>query len=53
MKKLLCWLFGHDRMVSNRNRVCQRCGAREILKRFGQVLAWEEVPEIRARSSRV
>jgi hypothetical protein len=44
MKKLLCWIFGHDRMVTNtRHRVCLRCGQRETQRYFGTVMAWEEV----------
>jgi hypothetical protein len=43
MRKLLCWLMGHDRMVKNsRERVCVRCGLKEKLRMFGSVIAWEE-----------
>ena len=46
MRKLLCRVFGHDRMETNaRQRVCQRCGQRETRRRIGSVLAWEEVTE--------
>jgi hypothetical protein len=44
MKKWLCWLLGHDHMVtSGRRRVCLRCGLRETRRYFGTVMAWEEV----------
>jgi hypothetical protein len=37
MKKWLCWLLGHDHMVtSGRRRVC-------LSRYFGTVMAWEEV----------
>jgi hypothetical protein len=43
LHKLLCRLFGHDRMASSaRRRACVRCGQREALRRYGSVLAWEE-----------
>ena len=46
MRKVLCRFFGHDPMeTSERQRVCQRCGQRETLRRYGRVLAWEEVTE--------
>ena len=46
MRKLLCRFFGHDSMETNaRQRVCNRCGQRETLRRIGSVLAWEEVTE--------
>jgi hypothetical protein len=46
MKKLLCRLFGHDRMTTRtRHRVCLRCGQKETLRRYGQVLAWEELTD--------
>ena len=46
MRKLLCWLLGHERMASSaRRRVCLRCGKRETLRHLGHVLAWEEVIE--------
>jgi len=42
--KLLCRLIGHDRLASgSRHRVCLRCGQRETLRRFGHVIAWEEL----------
>ena len=44
MKQLLCWLLGHDCMTTSaRRRVCLRCGTRETLRQFGQVIAREEV----------
>jgi hypothetical protein len=44
MRQLLCWLLGHDRMTTSaRRRVCLRCGARETLRQFDHVSAWEEV----------
>ena len=44
VKKLWCRLLGHDRItVSVRKRYCLRCGQREALRRYGSVLAWEEV----------
>jgi hypothetical protein len=46
MRKLLCHFFGHDSMETRaRQRVCNRCGQRETLRRFGSVMAWEEVSE--------
>jgi len=55
MRKLLCWLFDHDRMTTSaRHRICLRCGQRETLRHFGRVLAWEEVAEAHpSRSLRV
>ena len=53
MRKLLCRLFGHDRMVtSDRKRVCMRCGVRETLRQFGSISGWEEVTAGAVRSSR-
>jgi hypothetical protein len=47
MRKLLCRLFGHEsKETTGRHRVCVRCGQQEILRRFGRVLAWEEVTEV-------
>jgi hypothetical protein len=44
MRKILCWLFDHDRMTtSTRHRVCLRCGQREMLRYFEHVVAWEEM----------
>jgi hypothetical protein len=52
MKKLLCRLLGHDHMTtSTRHRVCLRCGVRETLRHYGDVLAWEEVPGIIGREA--
>ena len=46
MGKLLCRLFGHDRKtIGTRQRVCARCGVREMLRRFGRSMAWEELSE--------
>ena len=51
MKKLVCWLLGHDRMTTGaRHRVCLRCGTRETLRQFGSVLGWEEVTKAAART---
>jgi len=51
MKQLLCWLFGHDRMTTSaRQRVCVRCGTREALRQFGQVVAWEELAKVAVRA---
>ena len=44
MRRLLCWLFGHEReAVGSRQRVCVRCHQRETMRRFGEVIAWEVV----------
>jgi len=44
MRRLVCWLLGHDRMVTSaRYRVCLRCGLREKRSSYGAVLAWEEL----------
>lgn len=46
MRKLLCWLLGHDRMPTRtRHRICERCGTRETLRNYGRVVGWEEVTE--------
>ena len=46
MRKLLCRLLGHDLMTTSaRRRHCLRCGQREMLRRYGQLLAWEEVTD--------
>jgi hypothetical protein len=46
MRKLLCFLLGHDVMATTaRRRVCLRCGQREALRRYGEVLAWEEMTD--------
>lgn len=43
MRRLICWLFGHDRMTSSAaHRVCLRCGLREALHNYGHVRGWEE-----------
>lgn len=47
MSKFLCRVLGHDLMVTSaRQRVCVRCGARETLRQYGSVLAWEEVTRV-------
>jgi hypothetical protein len=44
MRKILCWFLGHDCMTTSaRRRVCLRCGLRETLRDYGNVLGWEEV----------
>jgi hypothetical protein len=46
MRKILCRLLGHDCMTTSaRRRVCLRCGLREMLRNYGNVLGWEEVGE--------
>jgi hypothetical protein len=53
MKKLLCWLLGHDRMTTSASRrVCLRCGVRETRRNFGSVIAWEEQSPVAIRGSR-
>jgi len=43
MTRILCWLLGHDRMTTSaRARVCLRCGTRERLRDYGNLLGWEE-----------
>jgi len=43
VKKLLCRIWGHDRMqTAVRQRVCRRCGQREMLRQLGNVPGWEE-----------
>ncbi|HEX9186627.1 MAG TPA: hypothetical protein VGB87_06135 [Vicinamibacteria bacterium] len=52
MRKMMCWLLGHDCMkTSARRRVCLRCGQRETLRDYGNVLGWEEVGETAGRAS--
>ena len=47
MSKFLCRVFGHDLMVTSaRQRVCLRCSARETLRQYGEVLAWEELASV-------
>ncbi len=47
MSKFLCRVLGHDLMVTSaRQRVCLRCGARETLRQYGEVLAWEELARV-------
>ena len=46
LKKLICWLWGHDRMqISTKQKVCLRCGQREELRDYGRVRGWEELPD--------
>ena len=46
MKKLMCWIWGHDRLLTgSRLRLCLRCGQREKLRHFGRVSGWEEVSD--------
>jgi hypothetical protein len=53
MRKILCWLLGHDRMTTSaRRRVCLRCGQRETLRDYGNVRGWEEMGETAVRGSR-
>ena len=53
MRKILCRLFGHDRMVtSERKRVCVRCGVRENLRQFGKISGWEEVTPVAVRGAK-
>jgi hypothetical protein len=53
MKRLLCWLLGHDRMTTRaRQRVCLRCGTRETLRHYGSVMGWEEVTQTAGRASK-
>lgn len=50
MRRLLCWLLGHEHMnTSARHRVCVRCNARQTLRNYGDVLAWEDVARAVAR----
>lgn len=43
MRRILCWFLGHDCMTTSaRRRVCLRCGQRETLRDYGNVLGWEE-----------
>jgi hypothetical protein len=43
MRRLLCWIFGHDSVATSaRRRICVRCEHRELLRQFGSVRAWEE-----------
>ncbi len=44
MHRLLCWLLGHDTMTTRaRHRICLRCGKRETLRQYGELVAWEDV----------
>ena len=53
MRKILCWFLGHDRMATSaRQRVCLRCGQREMLRDYGNVRGWEELAKTAARGSR-
>jgi len=45
VKKLMCWIWGHDRMQTTpRQRECLRCGQKEKLRHFGGCDGWEELP---------
>ena len=53
MRKLFCWLLGHDRMASGTaHRTCLRCGMREALRNYGHVQGWEEVTKDAGRGAR-
>jgi hypothetical protein len=53
VQKLLCWLLGHNRMTtSTRQRICLRCGTRETLRHYGQIIGWEVVTKAAVRGSR-
>ncbi len=53
MRKILCWLLGHDCMTTSaRRRVCLRCGQRETLRDYGNVRGWEEVSAAAVPGSR-
>ena len=46
VKRLMCRIWGHDRMqTAVRQRVCRRCGQREMLRQLGSVPGWEELPD--------
>jgi hypothetical protein len=46
VKKIMCWIWGHDRMQTTaRRRVCLRCGQREKLRQFDSGHGWEELPD--------
>jgi hypothetical protein len=52
MSGFLCRLLGHDHMTTSvRHRICLRCGQRETLRSYGDVLAWEEMTAAPARRS--
>jgi hypothetical protein len=54
MHRLICRLFGHDRMMSGAaHRICLRCGLREALRNYGHVRGWEEVTATAGRGSSV
>ena len=51
MRKLLCWLLGHERMTSDgAHRVCLRCGMHEKRRNLGHISGWEEVTPPGGRS---
>jgi hypothetical protein len=53
MRRLLCWLLGHDRMTGGgAHRTCLRCGMRETLRNYGHVRGWEEVTKDTGRAGR-
>ena len=46
VKRLMCRIWGHDRMqTAVRQRVCRRCGQREMLRQLGSVPGWEELAD--------
>jgi len=46
VKKLMCRIWGHDRLrTAVSQRVCRRCGQREMLRQLGSVPGWEELPD--------
>jgi hypothetical protein len=52
MRRAMCWLFGHRRTTSTAaHRACLRCGLREILRNYGHVRGWEELPVAAGRGS--
>jgi hypothetical protein len=54
MRRLLCWLLGHDRMTNRAaHRTCLRCGLREELRNYGHVRGWEEMTKVMERESSV
>ena len=53
MRKVLCWLLGHDRMATRTlYRICDRCGTREMLRNYGHVRGWEEIADGSVPSSK-
>jgi hypothetical protein len=51
MRRLVCWLLGHDRLPSrSSHRTCLRCGLREVLRNYGNVRGWEETRKAAGRA---